>query len=144
MAGLATAGARQAAETGIDLVEIGRVRRLLRENPAAWLGMSTGRERQCWPGVRGAACILAAKEALLKALQGSGADEVDWQQIEVLPGFPLHITLHGELAAWARQHRSGRWLGTVAATRWLAVAWVMWLPQEISAGRVINPPDSLR
>lgn len=141
---LAMTDARHTAETGIDLVEIDRVRRLLQENPAAWQGMSTRRERQCWRGVAGAACVLAAKEALLKALQGPGADEVDWQQMEVLPGPPLQIALHGELADWARQHRPGRWLGTAAAGRSLALAWVMWLPQEGSGAPLSGHPDSFR
>jgi len=133
---MAMTAALQAAETGIDLVEIDRVRRLLRENPAAWLGMSTPRERQYWHGVAGAACVLAVKEALLKALQGPGADEVDWRQIEVLPGPPLQIALSGELGLWAQQHRPVRWVATAAASRSLAVAWVMGLP--------ISCPDSFR
>ena len=139
---MAMTKASHAAETGIDLVEIDRVRRLLQENPAAWQGLSTRRERECWRGLAGAACVLAAKEALLKALQGPGADEVDWRQMEVLPGPPLQISLSGELGVWAGRYRPGRWLATAAVCRSFAVAWVMWLPPE--TGRPIARPDSFR
>lgn len=137
-------GASHSAESGIDLIEVARVRRLLQENPAAWLGMSTPLERRSWPGATGAACVLAGKEAILKALQGPGADEVNWQEMELLPGPPLRISFHSALAGWVQQHRPGRWLGTVAACGSLAVAWMMWLPDEEARDCGRRRPDSFR
>ena len=76
-------------------------------------------ERAEWRGARRIAEVLAAKEAVLKAL-GAAADEVDWQQIEVSRrqgAVRISVSLTGQ--------RIRKWHVSTAATRTLAVAWVV-------------------
>jgi holo-[acyl-carrier protein] synthase len=110
---------------GMDLVDIGRVARLLeRKGDRALARLLTERERayiatRADPAPHVAARI-AAKEAVYKALQQlPGARRVGWRDIEVRradEGRP-DIELHGlaaALAAGARVHLSLTHSGTVA------------------------------
>ncbi len=91
---------------GIDLIEIERVERALRRRPrlrerlvaAAELGYAERRER---PG-RHLAARFAAKEAVIKAL---GGPPVAPAQIEIVPGPPPGVRLHGAAAELAGARR---------------------------------------
>lgn len=98
----------QVIGTGIDLVEVARVRTACERTPGlmarlftpAELAYAAASERHRWPRL---AARFAAKEALLKAL-GTGLRQVKWAEAEVVrdalgrPGFALT----GALAELAR------------------------------------------
>lgn len=110
--------------SGVDLVEVARVARLGRENPAALEGLLTARERGWWRGPRQQARLLACKEAVLKAGEGPGADALEFHDLEVEPlGAGVRLHWHGAL----RDHpmATARWHLSSAATRGLAVAWAL-------------------
>jgi holo-[acyl-carrier protein] synthase len=95
---------------GLDVVEIGRVRRLLsRQGARALDRLFTPAERQYCDAraepARHYAARVAAKEAVFKALSGSGdARAIGWREIEVVPdgdGRP-EIALHSRAALRAR------------------------------------------
>lgn len=89
---------------GIDLIEIGRLERALERHPRlagrlftdAELRYAAARRR---PG-RHLAARFAAKEAAIKTLAG---DPVAPREVEVLPGSPPRIELHGTALASARR-----------------------------------------
>ena len=113
--------------SGTDLIATARVRRLLAENPGAWLGLTTPEERLEWRGERAGACLLAAKEAVLKVLD-VGADEADWREIEVAVSPSCRLQFSGQLAQAAAALGSGHWFCCTAAAADLAIAWVVWQP----------------
>ncbi len=89
------------AGVGMDLIEIARIERALDRHPrladrlftAAEQEYASGRAR---PGQHLAARF-AAKEAVVKALAlGPGTD---LREIEVIPGAPPGIRMHGDVAA---------------------------------------------
>jgi holo-[acyl-carrier protein] synthase len=88
---------------GIDLLEISRLEQALRRRPrlaerlftAAELDYANARGR---PG-RHLAARFAAKEAVIKALAPAGG--IPPRQIEVTPGEPPAVRLHGAAAAAA-------------------------------------------
>ena len=89
---------------GVDMIEIGRVARVLRRHPRRFLDRVYTPEEVafCRGRVPELAARFAAKEAVMKAL-GTGARSVAWRDIEVLPdrrGKPL-VYLHGGAAARA-------------------------------------------
>lgn len=85
---------------GVDLVDVARFARQLDRTPALRNRLFTRLERDL--PVRSLAARFAAKEALIKALGGSG--ELGWQDIEIVrganraPGFSLTQALADELA----------------------------------------------
>lgn len=90
--------------TGIDIVEIDRVARVLARHPKRFLArVFTPHEvAHCRGRIPELAVRFAAKEATMKAL-GTGVRGVAWRDIEVLPnrrGKPL-LLLHGTAAARA-------------------------------------------
>src|SRR5215207_8377150 len=87
--------------TGIDVIELDRVARLLGRHPERFLArVYTAAEIAfCRGRVPELAARFAAKEATMKAL-GTGIRGVGWREIEVLPnrrGKPL-LLLHGRAA----------------------------------------------
>ncbi len=94
--------------SGIDLVEIERVKRVFRRRPEAFLRrLFTEREREqlklrgCKP--EHLAARFAAKEAVLKLL-GTGLGPVAFSEVEVLslPSGEPQVVLHGAAAALAK------------------------------------------
>ena len=86
---------------GVDIIEISRVRSVLRRHPERFLARVYSREEVafCRGRVPELAARFAAKEAVMKAL-GTGARGLAWREIEVLPnqrGKPL-VYLHGNAA----------------------------------------------
>jgi holo-[acyl-carrier protein] synthase len=86
---------------GIDVIEIDRVREVLRRHPERFLARVFTPEEVafCRGRVPELAARFAAKEAMMKAL-GTGARSVGWREIEVLPdrrGKPL-VYLYGGAA----------------------------------------------
>ncbi len=84
--------------TGVDIVEIPRVQRVLAENGRRFLEriFTEGEIAYCRGRAPNLAARFAAKEATMKAL-GTGTRGVGWKDIEVLrreSGEP-HIRLHG-------------------------------------------------
>ncbi len=89
---------------GIDVIEIDRVREVLRKHPERFLTRVFTPEEVafCRGRVPELAARFAAKEAMMKAL-GTGARSVGWREIEVLPdrrGKPL-VYLYGGAATRA-------------------------------------------
>ncbi|HYM15334.1 MAG TPA: holo-ACP synthase [Dehalococcoidia bacterium] len=87
---------------GIDIIEIGRVRRVLERHPERFLRRVYTPEEVafCRGRVSELAARFAAKEAVMKAL-GTGARGLAWREIEILPnqrGKPL-VYLHGQAKA---------------------------------------------
>ena len=94
--------------TGIDIVELDRVQRVLARHPARFLArvFTPAEVAYCRGRVSELAARFAAKEATMKAL-GTGVRGVSWRDIEVLPnrrGKPL-LLLHGTAAARAARIR---------------------------------------
>lgn len=90
--------------TGIDIIEMDRVARVLRRFPERFLARvyTPAEIAHCRGRVPELAARFAAKEATMKAL-GTGIRGVAWRDIEVLPnrrGKPL-LLLHGTAAARA-------------------------------------------
>ncbi len=90
--------------TGIDIVEIDRVERVLDRHPERFLArvFTPAEVAHCRGRVSELAVRFAAKEATMKAL-GTGIRGVAWRDIEVLPnrrGKPL-LLLHHSAAARA-------------------------------------------
>lgn len=84
---------------GIDIIEIGRVRKVLERHPERFLARVYTPEEVafCRGRVSELAARFAAKEAVMKAL-GTGARGLAWREIEILPnrrGKPL-VYLHGQ------------------------------------------------
>jgi holo-[acyl-carrier protein] synthase len=90
-------------ETGLDLVEINRIERILERHGDRFLArVYTDREIQDSDGrTESLAARFAAKEAVMKAL-GSGA--MDFREIEVVrePGDRPRVRLHGRAKARAQ------------------------------------------
>ena len=94
--------------TGVDLIEIPRIRAVLESRGSRFLHrIYTERERDyCGGRVAELAVRFAAKEAVMKAL-GTGMRGVGWREIEILAnarGKPV-VLLHGR--ARARANRTG-------------------------------------
>ena len=90
--------------TGIDIVELDRVTRVLERHPERFLArvFTPAEVAHCRGRIPELAARFAAKEATMKAL-GTGVRGVSWRDIDVLPnrrGKPL-LLLHGTAAARA-------------------------------------------
>jgi holo-[acyl-carrier protein] synthase len=87
---------------GVDVIEIERVRAVLRRHPERFLRRvyTPGEVKHCRGRVSELAARFAAKEAVMKAL-GTGVRGIGWREIEILPnrrGNPL-VLLHGKARA---------------------------------------------
>lgn len=125
--------------TGVDIVEIGRVKRVAEQYGERFfrriytpgeLEYSRGRAPQL-------ASRFAAKEAVMKAL-GTGTRGVRWRDIEVVrfPGGPPTIRLHGTALARATQIGLGDLALSLSHSREFAVASVV---GESESGNEIPP-----
>ena len=88
--------------TGTDLVEVPRLRAALARRPTLAERVLTPAELAYCRGkadpVPSVAARVAAKEAVGKLL---GTGILSWQEIEVVPGGPPCVRLHGSTATWA-------------------------------------------
>jgi len=89
---------------GIDLTEVGRVRRLLARHPGFAVRCFTDLEREYAFGralpEEHLAARFAAKEAVMKSL-GAGWRGVHWQDVEITGGGAPRVVLRGRAAARA-------------------------------------------
>lgn len=96
---------------GVDIVDVGRARRLLASHGDRFLGRvctaaEAGYIQQHRDGGQRLAARLAAKEAAFKALAGSpSARGIGWREIEVIAadGGPPALALHGAARERAAQ-----------------------------------------
>ena len=116
--------------TGVDLIEIDRVRQSVARHGARFLArVYTPEELRCCGGrVESLAARFAAKEAVAKALgTGIWRNGVAWTDIEVLKdaaGAPL-LLLHGGAAAVASALGSATWSISLSHDRTQAVAFAV-------------------
>lgn len=125
--------------TGIDIVEIDRVRRLGERYGKRFLDrvFTPGERARCtvrrdpWPSL---AARLAAKEAGMKCL-GLGLDTAGWHDFEVTsrPGERPRLALAGRAAARARELGVGGMWVSLSHSRHYAVAHV------VAAGAASHP-----
>jgi holo-[acyl-carrier protein] synthase len=114
--------------TGVDLIEVARVRRSAERYGDRFLNrIFTERERShCGGRYESLAALFAAKEAVSKAL-GTGIRDMAWTDIEVTHdelGKPdLH--LHGDAARIAGEIGLTEWSISLSHTRDVAVAFVV-------------------
>lgn len=117
---------------GVDLVEVARIARLLREHGERFLErVFTPAERAyCDAGRRRDehyAGRFAAKEAVLKALGTGWRSGIAWTDVEVvlLPSGAPTLRLHGKAAQVAESQRIAAWLVSLSHTADHAVASVI-------------------
>jgi holo-[acyl-carrier protein] synthase len=117
---------------GIDIVEVGRIERMLKDHPDRFLERCFTRGEQVY-SVDGRrrdehlAARFAAKEAVLKALGTGWSRGIAWTDIEVVPlpsGQPT-IRLHGRAAGIAAELGVARWSLSISHTAEYAVASVL-------------------
>jgi holo-[acyl-carrier protein] synthase len=113
---------------GVDIVEIGRIRRALERWGERFSGRlyTPGEVAYCRGRVPELAARFAAKEAISKAL-GTGMVGVSWNEMEVLAdrrGKPL-VRLHGKALARAEELGLGEWAISLSHTDDHAVAFVV-------------------
>jgi holo-[acyl-carrier protein] synthase len=98
--------------TGIDIIEIDRVRQLLERYGARFLEriFTTQEIADAGDNAASLAGRFAAKEAVAKAL-GTGIGPVTWQEIEILrgPNREPVLCLHGAAAQLANELGLGEW-----------------------------------
>jgi holo-[acyl-carrier protein] synthase len=125
--------------TGIDLIEIDRVRDLLeRYGPRFLERVFTQQEiAEMRDNVASLAGRFAVKEAVSKAL-GTGIGLVTWREIEVLRGPSREpvLHLHGTAARLAEQLGLGEWSVSISHTQIHAVG--------LAVAQSLSSPSTLR
>jgi holo-[acyl-carrier protein] synthase len=117
---------------GIDLVDCGRIERMLADHGQAFLDRvyTPGEQAYCGRSrnqIERLAARYAAKEAVLKALGTGMRDGMSWTEIDVSHdalGAPV-VTLHGEVARVAAARGVGRLAVSLTHAGGLAMAEVM-------------------
>ena len=124
--------------TGVDLIELDRVRRLVESHgDRALARVYTSAElAHCRGRVPELAARIAAKEAVAKALgvglQMMAADGIRWHDVETLPdekGKPT-LHLHGRAAARAAELGLTHWSVSLSHGRDVAIAFVVAVEHE--------------
>jgi holo-[acyl-carrier protein] synthase len=114
--------------TGIDLIEIERLRSMIERYGARFLERVFTLQELAELGVNIASLAgrFAAKEAVAKSL-GTGIGSVTWREIEVLRGPAREpvLHLHGAAACLARQLGLCEWSVSISHTQTHAVAVVV-------------------
>lgn len=114
--------------TGIDLVEIERLRSVIQRHGKRFLTRVYTPQELAEVGKNPAslAARFAAKEAVAKAL-GTGIGVVDWQEIEVLRGSDRQpvLQLHGKAARLAQELNLTTWSLSLSHTHTMATAVVV-------------------
>ncbi len=136
-----------ALRTGVDIVEIERVRSAVARHGARLLARvyTPGEQQGCAGRAESLAGRFAAKEAVAKAL-GSGIwrDDVLWTEIEVLrgeSGEPL-LQLHGGAAARAARLGLGGWSLSISHDRTRAIAFVVAVATAAAAVPAVVMPTA--
>jgi holo-[acyl-carrier protein] synthase len=114
--------------TGVDIVEVDRIRRTLGRHGERFTARCFTPDELARCGGRAAALAarFAAKEATAKAL-GTGIGDVGWREIEVVHdarGRP-DLMLHGAAAALAASLQLVEWSISLSHTREHAIAFVV-------------------
>ncbi len=114
--------------TGIDLIEIERVRSAIESHGERFLNrVFTARELDALGGnVESLAGRFAAKEAAAKAL-GSGIGDVTWKEIEILRGDAgqPELILHGQADVLAKKLGLKNWSVSLSHSQSHAIAVVV-------------------
>ena len=114
--------------TGIDIIEIGRIEKIVRTYTNRFLNRiyTQGELIYCRGRYPQLAARFAAKEAVMNAL-GTGTRGVGWQDIEVIrtPGNPPEILLHSRAAKRARNIQITQFALSLSHSREYAVASVI-------------------
>jgi holo-[acyl-carrier protein] synthase len=114
--------------TGVDLIDIGRVREAIARHGDRFVRrvFTVGEQRACAGRAASLAARFAAKEAAAKAL-GCGIGEVTWQEIEVVgdENNAPHLVLHGRAGARAKKLGFGQWSVSLSHTQEHALAVVV-------------------
>ncbi|MDP1713466.1 MAG: holo-ACP synthase [Anaerolineales bacterium] len=114
--------------TGVDLIEIARIREALERHGERFVARVFTEAEQCDCGgqVASFAARFAAKEATAKAL-GCGIGIVSWLDIEIRSGENKapYLILHGEAERLANQLGLSNWSVSLSHTEGQAVAFVI-------------------
>jgi holo-[acyl-carrier protein] synthase len=119
--------------TGVDLVEVDRIQRVIEEHDERFLKrVFTPQELdEAGNNFASLAARFAAKEAVAKAL-GTGIGAVAWQEIEILRGPDREPTLclHGAAQSLAQALDLKRWSISLSHTHEHAIAFVVALGDD--------------
>ena len=114
--------------TGVDLIEISRVRDAIERHGERFLArmFTENEQRECGGRVSSLAARFAAKEATAKAL-GHGIGDVSWLDIEIHSdkNNAPYIVLHGEGERLAKQKGLTIWSISLSHTHEHAMAFVV-------------------
>jgi len=114
--------------TGVDLIEISRVRDAIERHGERFLArmFTENEQRECGGRVWSLAARFAAKEATSKAL-GLGIGDVRWLDIEIRSdeNKAPYIVLHGEGERIAKQKGLSNWAVSLSHTEEHAMAFVV-------------------
>ena len=117
-----------ALSTGVDLVDIARIRDALDRHGDKFMAriFTQAEQRECNGRVESLAARFAAKEAAAKAL-GCGIGRVSWLDIEVAgdENHAPHLHLHGEGAKMASSLGLSTWSVSLSHTESQAIAFVV-------------------
>tara|TARA_Y100000815_G_scaffold149246_1_gene134964 strand:+ start:48 stop:428 length:381 start_codon:yes stop_codon:yes gene_type:complete len=114
--------------TGIDIIEIGRIEKIVKTYTNRFLNRIYTQEElsYCKGRYPQLAARFAAKEAVMKAL-GTGTRGIGWQDIEIIrtPGNPPEVLLHSRAAKRAHTIQITQFALSLSHSREYAVASVI-------------------
>ena len=114
--------------TGVDLIEIGRIRDAIREHNERFIARiyTQNEQRECGGREASLAARFAAKEAVAKTL-GTGIGDVSWLEIEVVgdENHAPHLVLHGAAEKMAKDLGLNTWSLSLSHTHEHAIAFVV-------------------
>jgi len=115
-------------DTGVDIIEIGRVQQVIDRWGPRFLDrvFTPAEQTQCAGSVPSLAARFAAKEAAVKTL-GTGIGEVSWQEVETISGQKgkPYLRLHGNANRIATEKGLRNWSVSLSHSRDYAVAMVI-------------------